>query len=470
MTVGTVHWNWQGAGQDVDVHVDVPAGAAADAPLVILLHGTGGDISDMSDPHTHPGFTFEHVFPLTIRDRGWHDYPNVGFWSLGIDPDVQVQGWAPYLLGHGFPVLNYSQVDNQGHLTKTAAELIAVLMAIQDRHDGTAGSLSLFDEVKDRDIVLLSHSRGGVLARTVLVDLRDSGATILSRITKCITLHAPHQGSTLADVMVGLSSALAGAKQVVMGLSMSGSSKSAALVAVDGVIDFLQAQVGHEAYQDFAVGAPYLFALALREPVAGVEYFTFGGTRAVLLNVRGWAFTPESALPQFNLPPFHWSTAYVPLLPLPPPLVVPAPEVTDGVGDVLVASPNAMLPFALHWNNYINHAEALWDPALKLQVLGLLGGSPLPSTFVITSIVADAGDPDRAIDAFCGTGSTGSPWRVSLAEALALIDRGHPFFTRLVAGGPLGPIQVVRRRDGTRYLRKFPGAPGPNLSDLPRQH
>src|SRR5206468_5136182 len=94
-------WTWQGQQRQKSVRVNVPAAAAAAAPLVVLLHGTGGDINDMADPGVHPGFNVERVAEGTIRDRGWHPYPNVGWWSIGIDPEVAVEGWEPFLNGRG---------------------------------------------------------------------------------------------------------------------------------------------------------------------------------------------------------------------------------------------------------------------------------------------------------------------------------------------------------------------------------
>jgi hypothetical protein len=118
-----------------------------------------------------------------------------------------------------------------------------------------------------------------------------------------------------------------------------------ALTALDGLLQLVIAELGAPAYADFTAGAPTLLLLAAAEPVPGVTYFTFGGIRPVLLNLRGWAFTPDSTIPLPHLPPWHWYTAYVPLLPVPPPGLVPFPEVLEG-GDLLTNSALTRLPFA----------------------------------------------------------------------------------------------------------------------------
>ena len=272
--------------------MDVPSSASATTPLVILLHGTSGNINDMSDPAESPGFNYEKFAPGHIVDRGWHLYPNVGFWSIGPDQLIEVTGWAPFLTGLGFPVLNYGQTGPRDLLVAPLRELRAILDAIDTDPE--------FAPVSGRPIVLLGHSRGGILARMVLVEMAASGASLLSRINTCITLHTPNQGSTLANTALSLVPLFSSWK--VTGIPLVPPElQPVALAALQGVIDTVVHEVGAPAYADFAVGSPTLLMLAAGEPVPGVTYFTFGGTRPVLLNLRGWMFTPEST---FLLPPY----------------------------------------------------------------------------------------------------------------------------------------------------------------------
>lgn len=48
------------------------------------------------------------------------------------------------------------------------------------------------------------------------------------------------------------------------------------------------------------------------------------------------------------------------------------PELTHGIGDLLVTDVAARLPFAPHVTNSLNHAEALWDQTLQQQVISIL--------------------------------------------------------------------------------------------------
>lgn len=377
-TTISIPWSFRGSVRPIPTQIvlDVPDGARLDTPLVILLHGTSGNVDDMSNPAAHPGENYEQIAAGTIIDRGWHAYPNAGFWSLGVDGLASVTGWAPFLAAAGFPTINYSQCNPRDLLAEPLCELRAVLDAID-----------LNDEllpVRDRRIVLLGHSRGGILARMILVDLAATGSPMLARIATCVTLHAPNQGSTLANTALVLASIVASWRVTGVPL-VPPHLQAAALLALDGLIDLVVKEAGAPAYTDYAVGAPTLLALAAAEPVPGISYFTFGGTRPVLRNLVGWAFTPESAVPILDpLPKFHWSTAYVPVMPLPPPGSLPFPELLEG-GDLLTNSALTRLPFAAHRDNYINHAEALWADDLKAQVLAIINSVP-PSLKVPPSL------------------------------------------------------------------------------------
>lgn len=357
-----ITWSFLGSSRNTEIDLEVPEGASNQAPLIILLHGTNGDISDMSDPATHPGRNYERIAPGTIVDRGWHDYPNVGFWSLGADQLADVIGWSPFLAAAGFPTINYRQTKPDDVLVEPLRELRAIFDAI----DTDSGFLP----VRRRRIILMGHSRGGILARMILVELAGAGAPILARIITCITLHTPNQGSTVANTALGLATIVASWRVTGVPL-VPPELNDIALLVLDDLLTFVEDEAGDPAYTDFVVGSPTLVLLAAAEPVPGVRYFTFGGTRPVVLNLRGWAFTPESAVPLHHRPPFHWSSIYIPQIPLPPPGALPFPEMLEG-GDLLTNSAMTRLPFGVHRDNYINHAEALWDDALKVQVIAIL--------------------------------------------------------------------------------------------------
>jgi len=91
---------------------------------------------------------------------------------------------------------------------KTAADYSAKIPGNTYTAVDVSANVPALEPVKNRQIVLIGHSRGGVLARQALVALSAMGAPVLSRITTCITLHAPNLGSTLANTAIAVNGAI----------------------------------------------------------------------------------------------------------------------------------------------------------------------------------------------------------------------------------------------------------------------
>lgn len=447
-----------------------PRQATADQPVVVLLHGTSGTIDDMEDPAVHPGFAIERYDHGALRSRGRHWYPNAGYWSIGVDAPAPVRGWGPFLRSQGFPTLNWAQVDPRGRLTRTTTEALAVIRAL-----GPGGALAEAQpDLAERPIVLLGHSRGGILARRLLVELARVNDPLLERITDCVTVQAPNQGTMVADLALSVARALRASRSTVDSaldvLPLSPTDRAMAKAASDAAVDAILDEIEAPAYRDYTTTSATLARLRAAEPVAGVDYFTIGGTRPRMMGIVGWEFDASSAVPNLaKQPPFHWLTWYRDLIPLPPslPLKSPVPELNHGEGDILVSAARSRLPFSVHRDYRINHAEGLWFPLLQMQVLTALRGAHLPEQVVVSCVTRDsAADADRRIDGFGGVNERGEHWWLTMEEALLLDDLGlslhipqrsreHP----LVALG-------VQRRGETRYFRS-PNGSRPRLADLP---
>lgn len=317
-------------------------------PMIILLHGTGGSISDMTTPAVSPQGNYDFTGPLSPNQNiGWKNYPGIGVWSFELDQFKTVKGWQPLLQENNFRTAVYNQVDKIGFLERPVQEFAVVLAALEQAYPGTK-------------FVLLAHSRGGLLARKFLKDMPK----LAGNIEKVITLHAPHTGSELANVASTIQNSIDGLENTFGSI-------------ITTALGWYTNMIYMDAYQELAAGGTFITELENGElPLPNIEYFTFGGTSVTYTRILAWVYTLGSALPQWHWPPFFHRITQIEILGVSPvldslPNIVP--EITEGQGDILTADTRTRLPFAVHTTNDINHAEALWDSVLQIQVLSILG-------------------------------------------------------------------------------------------------
>jgi pimeloyl-ACP methyl ester carboxylesterase len=335
--------------EEVERTVSVTEGNP-DLPMVLLLHGAMGTIRDMIAPADGPDNNYDHLAPLGGEIAvGQRAYPGIGVWSCcSLDDKKEVRSWRDVLVLHKFSTAAYSQVDNGGFLERPARELVEVVRAL-----GRAYPKQRF--------VVLAHSRGGLLTRLFLKSFPRDAA----RVTTVITLHSPHEGSSIAN-LANTVRELVEALQDVFGD-----------VVVDA-LGWLLEMTDRDAWRELAVGSQFLTDLAANEQaMPGVAYHTFGGVSVRLTRIRSWVYTLESAIPKWQWPPYDHSRVEIEVPGASPaadslPNVIE--ELSEGRGDLLTADSRTRLPFAVgHQTNPINHAEALWDPILQAQVLRILG-------------------------------------------------------------------------------------------------
>lgn len=321
-------------------------------PIILLLHGTGGTKSDMVSPGSAPDHNYDHssIFPGDVS-IGWRYYPGVGVWSCcELDSKMDVCSWRDILSKYNYRTAVYSQVDTVGFLARPVAELVIVMVALQKNFPGSR-------------LVILAHSRGGLLTRKFLKDNPE----LARAVTKVITLHSPHTGSSLASISTTIRGIVETLQDAIGDI---------VLVLFQWLLDLADS----DAYREMAVGSEFLTELANGENAyPWIQYFTFGGTSVRLSRIRSWVYTAESAIPQWHIPPFFHERT-VSEIPGVSPIADSLPdiidELTEGLGDLLTADARTRLPFATHQINHINHAEALWHPFIQAQVLRILGEDP----------------------------------------------------------------------------------------------
>lgn len=208
-----------------------------DIPLVILIHGYQGSAQDMTDPSN------EYAYDLQWRprenDRGWHVLPPINplndafLIDLSQDPieespqrnPPETDSWFNFFSNQNgerniqgsslnnvsFPVVTFSQ----GDFGKNAP-----LDAIEGQNIGASLQLNrVMEEVENslltgrsecRRILLIGHSRGGVIARKYILEALNGNLDsegdnfhrniVIQRVRFMGTLNSPHLGNNLTNI------------------------------------------------------------------------------------------------------------------------------------------------------------------------------------------------------------------------------------------------------------------------------
>ncbi|MGH2693354.1 MAG: peptidoglycan DD-metalloendopeptidase family protein [Actinomycetota bacterium] len=85
----------------------------------------------------------------------------------------------------------YDRTDTYGNLRDAAARLRELLLDVAERHPG-------------RDVDLIAHSQGGIVARVFLEGLAQNWDRLLPRVEHLVTLATPHTGAPLAGAIEDL--------------------------------------------------------------------------------------------------------------------------------------------------------------------------------------------------------------------------------------------------------------------------
>ncbi|MFT3923784.1 MAG: hypothetical protein QM778_14725 [Myxococcales bacterium] len=354
-------------------------------PIVVLLHGMGGNSLDMTAPAAnYPGLSFNRsaMFPF-YKDEGLHFVPSVlPAARFYLDPPAgPLTSWNTALKAAGFTTITYTQ---SGPLIANDV-LQLTLLVTQVLTTGSFAGVPLLGF----RVAFVAHSRGGLVARSFLT---GAGAGFLARFTSLITLHSPNSGSGVASIAGTVATLLTRAATAFTGAGLPAGAVLATALA---------GMVLNPSRAELIPGNPTLAAIAAAEPVAGVTYHTFGGISTDFARLWADIYTPDSTIPFFfplvPFPLFHWGSTpvvvgvplniatFVPaVLAAPTPLItelmavatalaVATPDIAPGAGDLLVSDARARLPFsASHTTNLLNHLEALSDPTLQAQVVAIL--------------------------------------------------------------------------------------------------
>ncbi len=265
-------------------------------PLVVFVHGMGMDANFWADPDS--ARVLGGKYPLRIL--------------LG---EVEIKNSFNDLRSLGYPVMTWSQKRPAGDAGA----------ALEELHE-------IVKEYASKDIILIGHSRGGLLARK----LAGSNSHNIKLI---VTIASPHHGSNVAK-WADMISPFASTLKKIIDAGHKGESAS----AVQRVLGFLSGPGLKEMLPESA----FIKSLPA-QPAAGTKTISIGGTDPSLVLINGKPLTAviSSLLPDSLLPD----------------------EFREGLGDGFVSASSSVWPGAdEHRNFHAHHAGVIFDADVRRYI------------------------------------------------------------------------------------------------------
>ncbi|KAF0144929.1 MAG: hypothetical protein FD156_1500 [Nitrospirae bacterium] len=244
----------------------------------------------------------------------------------------------------GYTVIAWSQRRPAGPIAIAAAELKKVA--------------ELSKEFSKAGIILIGHSRGGLIARRYLEN-RDRSVTGL------ITLASPHNGSSMAK-LAGYISPLA---SIISPLIHEEDRKKIAYV-IKRVLDFIKSKALLELLPDSE------FFRSLKDyDHKTIQGLSFGGTNPNLFTLYRWKLKeiPGRGAHKWLLEPETLFSIPDILEKIIPGRIYPE-ELKKGLGDGLVSAKSSILLHCKEHHDFdLNHATILFDEGVRKKIIKAVG-------------------------------------------------------------------------------------------------
>jgi pimeloyl-ACP methyl ester carboxylesterase len=278
-----------------------------DKPAIVFIHGLGMDKNIWVNPSESR--ILGGMFPLRILLDKKNTVENV----------EKIQTLFDDLRQRDYSVITWSQRRPAGPIDSAVKELHEIIIEAQ--------------KMTKAGIILIGHSRGGLIARKYLFKQDKS-------IKGLITISTPHKGSSVAKIVKYLSPLVSMINPLV-----PNGDKGTLSFSIKRILDFLKSRALKELLPD-----SNFFKSIKDGPLKGVHYASVGGTKPTLFNLYNISFPDifEKIIPE-NLYP---------------------EEMRMGKGDGLVSAESSKIPWSNeHYNFAFNHAEILFDKDVR-DVLG----------------------------------------------------------------------------------------------------
>jgi pimeloyl-ACP methyl ester carboxylesterase len=279
-------------------------------PAVVFIHGLGMDKNIWANPYKSR--ILGGMFPLrTLLNKI----------SFNETPE-NIRTLFHDLQSRGYTVITWSQKSPAGPMDFAVSELKEIV--------------EITEGLTKKGIILIGHSRGGLIARKYLM-------TNTKGMRGLYTISTPHHGSAIARIGEYLSPL----GSMIAPLIPSG--KIGLLAgAIKRTADFLRSGAFLELFpeSDF-------FATLKDGPTAGLSYESFGGTSPTLFNLYNLSFPDvfEKIIPANYYPE----------------------ELKKGRGDGLVSAESSKFPWAHeHHDVHCNHAEILFEEGVRAGLVKII--------------------------------------------------------------------------------------------------
>ncbi len=281
-----------------------------DKPAVIFIHGLGMD----KDIWVNPGSSriLGGMFPLSIlisRNEG--------------EQSEDIQTLFDDLKLRDYSVITWSQKRPAGPIDSAVPELREIVRMAR--------------KVTKSGIILVGHSRGGLVARKYLTEKDKS-------VRGLITICTPHDGSSVARIAKYVSPLVS----VVAPFIPSGE-KGSLSFAVKRISEFLKSR----SLKELLPGSNFFTSLH-DKPLDGVYYGSLGGTNPTLFSIYDFSFPDvlEGVMPENFYPE----------------------EMKKNRGDGLVSAESSRMPWSHeHYNFAFNHAEILFNKDVRNILCDIIG-------------------------------------------------------------------------------------------------
>jgi pimeloyl-ACP methyl ester carboxylesterase len=328
--------------REVDLDLTIKRGNP-DKPAIVFIHGLGMDKNIWINPSKSrvlggrlPLITLLSKRPA-VKDFGLSkEMPKkTSTFSTGGQLEV-IETLFNDLQRKNYSVLTWSQNRPAGPVDSAVCELEEVIKSA--------------NKITNSGIILIGHSRGGIIARKYLMK-RDSSIRAL------VTISSPHKGSSIAKVACYLKPIASLIEPFFKNVDKGKLSSS-----IKHILNFLKSK----ALKELLPNSPLISSLK-DEPLKWVYYISVGGTDPTLFCLYRWQWErlKEGESWRWILRPQELFSVPEIFHKVIPDRIFPD-EIRKGMGDGLVSAKSSKIPWSNeHYDFPLNHAKILFDKDVR---------------------------------------------------------------------------------------------------------